>query len=298
MICKGCGQPIVGRYVIALGATWHPEHLLCSVCGHPILSQYYEYEGKIYHPDCYITQIAPRCVYCNKPLISEYKIDFWGNKFCAQHKFEYQACRYCGRLVPPHQLGAKFFPDGKVSCSICQSEAIKRTEQANLLLEQIGHWFNKQGLWFKGLKLRIELYDYPEITQTSSDLVGKLGTTHFMFYSESNRIIRMDVKKVSILRGLPIVLFQGVAAHELGHVWLIVHQIHIRESWKEEGFCEILAHRYYKSLNTRKGTFYANLIEQQRDPVYGMGFQYIYKIVRNMGFYRLINYIKVNKNIP
>ena len=60
------------------------------------------------------------------------------------------------------------------------------------------------------------------------------------------------VNGIAVLQGLPAVLFQGVTAHELGHVWLIVHGIQDLPNWAEEGFCELLSYRYYTEMATDK----------------------------------------------
>src|SRR5258708_22274613 len=101
-LCKQCGKRIDGNYVSALGATWHPEHFLCAACGRPIDDMHFNlHQGMLYHSDCFRDRVAPKCAYCNKPLISEYLVDHWGTKYCKEHQNQYPACAYCGRLVPP-----------------------------------------------------------------------------------------------------------------------------------------------------------------------------------------------------
>ena len=103
-ICKGCGQPIWGTYLSALGSIWHPEHFVCAGCGSPIQGTSFQvYQDAPYHGECYTRQIAPRCVYCRKPLSGQYLIDSWGQMFCTAHQTELPPCAYCGRLVPPQQ---------------------------------------------------------------------------------------------------------------------------------------------------------------------------------------------------
>ncbi|MFL5624600.1 MAG: LIM domain-containing protein [Ktedonobacteraceae bacterium] len=100
-ICKGCGQLINERYVLALSALWHPEHFLRSGCNRPMNSAaFYEHQGRSYHQQFYLKQIASRCAYCGKPLVSKYVKDSWGTKFCAEHTSEYPGCQFCGQLVP------------------------------------------------------------------------------------------------------------------------------------------------------------------------------------------------------
>src|SRR5256885_10481262 len=149
LVCKGCGQPIRGNYLSALGATWHPEHFVCASCGRPInTARFQVHEGKPYHSECFSNQIAPRCAYCNKPLVGEYLIDHWGTQFCAEHKDQYPRCAYCGRLVPPRdqEPGAE-----TVRCVICRGAAIETKELAQPLFRQVIQWVSAQGLRYNNL---------------------------------------------------------------------------------------------------------------------------------------------------
>src|SRR5260370_35610187 len=94
--CKGCGQPIWGNYLTALGATWHPEHFVCAASGRPIGDASFNlHEGRPYHAECYTQQFVPRCSYCGKPLVGQYLVDYWGPAYGKQHNIEYPACAYC-----------------------------------------------------------------------------------------------------------------------------------------------------------------------------------------------------------
>src|SRR6266699_3615851 len=103
-ICKGCGQPIYGKYLTALGATWHPEHFVCAACKQPVTdASFNTHNGLPYHAQCYLNAVAPRCAYCGKPLTGQYRMDYWGTHYCNEHESEYPHCAYCGRLVSPAQ---------------------------------------------------------------------------------------------------------------------------------------------------------------------------------------------------
>ena len=106
------------------------------------------------------------------------------------------------------------------------------------------------------------------------------------------------VNGIAVLQGLPAVLFQGVTAHELGHVWLIVHGIQGLPSWAEEGFCEYLSHRYYGDLNTPEGRYHAVSIENNTDPVYGEGFRRVRALTDAPGFPRFLEILRTTKKLP
>jgi hypothetical protein len=111
-------------------------------------------------------------------------------------------------------------------------------------------------------------------------------------------MMHAKVNGIAVLQGLPAVLFQGVTAHELGHVWLIVHGIQGLPNWAEEGFCEYLSHRYYCTLNTPEGRYYALCIEDNADPVYGEGFRRVRVLADALGFARFLEILRTTKKLP
>ena len=69
-MCAACNKPILAKVVDALGKQWHPEHFTCVSCdtelGHVT---YYESNGRPYCEKDYHELYAPRCAYCNGPIL-------------------------------------------------------------------------------------------------------------------------------------------------------------------------------------------------------------------------------------
>jgi hypothetical protein len=299
-ICKGCGKAIHGSYITALNAVWHAEHFLCSRCGKPLnTASFIEHQGLPLHSDCYNHQGALACVYCGKPLRGQYQFDYWGNKFCPEHTKQYPTCRFCGRLVPirsPHSAG-RHGEDS--SCSICEASAIRTNDQCSPIFPRLTKWINNQGLQYNNLPLRMELVNRTQLTQLQSqggngDALGVtlMQKTISIFGAKTN------FDGVGILQGLPSILFQSVAVHELGHVWLGLHNISPLTNWAEEGFCQLLAYRLLTQMSTKEGSYFAKGIEQQADPVYGYGFQYVRNLANTVTFPKLIEVLLLSKKMP
>ena len=125
-----------------------------------------------------------------------------------------------------------------------------------------------------------------------------LGVTRSTTHTLNGREVRTEVEGVAVLQGLPTPLFQGVVVHELGHVWLVVHDIKGLPPWGEEGFCELLAYRYYSGLNTPEGRFHAAGIENNPSPVYGEGFRRVRAVADRVGFSRLVESLQTTKRLP
>lgn len=300
-ICKQCRQPIWGSYLTALGATWHPEHFLCAACHKPMGNTRFQlYEGAPYHPECYRQRVAPRCAYCGKPLTSEYLVDYWGTKFCKEHKGQFLTCSFCGRLVPPQQQENPVRNDGSVRCPICRESAIETISQAQPIFSQLIHWVNSQGLIYNNLHLSLELCDRPRLAELLKGRAGadSLGVTMSTTHTQNWQVVRTEVNGVAVLEGLPSMLFQGITIHELGHVWLIVHGVKGLPSWAEEGFCELMTYRYYTQLDTPESRYHAEGIERNPNPVYGDGFRRVREIAGAMGFQRFVETLQTTKRLP
>ncbi len=294
-ICKGCGQPIWGSYLHALGAVWHPEHFVCTACARPIGNTSFQlHQDAPYHAECYNQQIAPRCAYCGKPLVDEYFIDHWGQQYCKAHQDQYQPCDYCGRLISPDQMERKV---DTIRCPICRSSSIEADIEAKPLFSQAIRWVSSQGLTYNNLRLELKLCDRQKLAQLLQGHSHMLGAT-FGTSIQNGSVMRTEVNGIAVLQGLPATLFQGVTVHELGHVWLIVQGIRDLPAWAEEGFCELLSYRYYNDLHTQESIFHSEGIEQNPNPTYGDGFRRIRALSDALGFPRFLEILRTTKRLP
>lgn len=330
MVCKGCGQPLYGSYIQALGANWHPEHFTCAACGRLIGSEgFTPHENRPYHTACYentflprcahchqpltgryvtdqqkrqyheqcYSAVAPRCAYCNKPLVERYLVDQWGTMYCSEHEKEYPRCAFCGRLVPPREQETRA---DSIRCATCRSSAIETTQKATPLFHKAMQWAEGKGLLYHNLSLAPELCSREQMTRYLQErsTIHPHGITRKATYSLNGQVTHSVVKGVAILVGLPSLLFQGVSLHELGHVWCVIQGIDHLPPWAEEGFCELLSYRYYSELNTFESLMHAKNIEQHSDPIYGGGFRRVRAITVRVGWQRLIETLQRSKQLP
>lgn len=58
-----------GRYVVALGRSWHPEEFTCCQC-REVLDEggFFEEKGSVYCTKCYDNRYAPNCAKCKKKI--------------------------------------------------------------------------------------------------------------------------------------------------------------------------------------------------------------------------------------
>ncbi len=300
-VCNYCHQPIQGSILSALGTTWHPEHFICGACGQPIRDASFNLQdGKPYHSACYRDYLVPRCAYCGKPLSGEYLIDHWGTKFCKEHEGQYPHCDFCGRLISPQQQERSKGTPESMRCPVCRSTAIETSDEAQPLFKQCIQWVGRQHLKYNNQPLKLELVNRAKLAQFLSLHVEPhaLGATMSSTYVQDGRVVRTEIGGVAVLHGLPATLFQGVTIHELGHVWLLVQGITHLPMWAEEGFCELLSHRFYTEMCTPESLYHAHNIERNPNSVYGEGYRRIHAMVDRMGFERFIERLSATKQLP
>lgn len=108
-LCGACNKPVVGQVITALGKIWHIEHFVCAHCNVPLgTKNFYERDGGAYCEQDYHSLFAPRCNYCNGPIIDKC-VTALGTTWHPDHFF----CAQCGE-----QFGDEGFHerDGKAYC--------------------------------------------------------------------------------------------------------------------------------------------------------------------------------------
>lgn len=286
-----------------MGYSWHPEHFVCAGCGAIIdQEQFYVHDHKPYHSSCYGRNIAPRCQYCGSSLLGQYLIDHWGLPFCSRHKEEYPPCVFCGRLVVPDARGkgTRVPRDSQdPRCAGCASQAISSATLARHPFNAVIAWFSHRGLSLDQVEIPFELCSRTQLNNylsTPGD-TNHLGITRTVSKRWSG-FREVEIVGIGILTGLPVMLFQGVAAHELGHAWLHSNGILDLAKQDEEGFCELLAFAFYTHAKGDEAPYYAGCIESNQDSIYGGGFRKIRQISGKYGFTKFIQLLKLMKEMP
>ncbi|KAJ8351384.1 hypothetical protein SKAU_G00228600 [Synaphobranchus kaupii] len=71
-VCAACSKIIRGRYLVALGRSWHPEEFTCSQCKVVLeVGGFFEERGSIFCTKCYDSRYAPNCSKCRRKITGE-----------------------------------------------------------------------------------------------------------------------------------------------------------------------------------------------------------------------------------
>jgi hypothetical protein len=277
--CAACGKPILGSRIEFEGSSYHEEcyreakQPRCAACGKPIEGTYLVVDGKNYHPACHRAR-ALRCAVCGDPLEASYLEDGWGNAFHARHGREL-LCPFCGRVMAPSTTGGGFVStaNGLRICALCAARAVSRHEEVEAILERsrrrlVGFFPVPTG------SFDWELVDRTGLMQRlppGSAFGNELGMTRGDLRRSGNRVSRRI--RVFLLSGIPDWLLEGVAAHELAHVWQQIEGLDNLPPDQAEGSAEFAAYLLLKEGGTREGRVKIEAMERSRDAVYGTGFR-------------------------
>ena len=226
-----------------------------------------------------------------------YVRDAWGAEFCRFHIEKLPPCMFCGRLVDGSRITGRASEAG-LQCSVCCQTAVDTPAAAAPLYEEVIRWAVDLSLIFPSVPLQFA--DLQTLISYASEPKGgrRLGSTRVSTTVCAGVKVKVDVKCIAILRGLPQILFCAVVAHEVGHAWLRAMGIDELKPIEEEGFCELLAYSWLREESTLDREFYAGQIANNDDVVYGDGFRHLRALYRVYGFTGLFDSLRRAKCLP
>ncbi len=290
-VCAGCQRPIHGPIVDALGVSWHPQHFVCARCAAPIREGRFAVVGtRAMHERC--AGEAATCAICHARLSGRFLADYWGNRYCPEHQAQYPPCPYCSRLMAAGSGAPSGDPVRR--CRECLASAVLDYGEALRQFASARQWVSHEGVLVREGSVEFQLIDRRELERLLGDNVGQHSgiTRATAAFGRAPRIT------VSMVRGLPRALFAGACVHELGHVWLRQHAIDRLAPSDEEGFCELLAWRYYGSRGTPDGRYHCRRMEEANHPIYSEGFRQARRLSERYGFGQLVNLLAYYQRMP
>ncbi|XP_023999704.2 PDZ and LIM domain protein 7-like [Salvelinus sp. IW2-2015] len=115
-LCGACNKIIRGRYLVALGKSWHPEEFQCSQCK-VLLDEggFFEERGSVFCSKCYDNRYAPNCAKCKKIII--------GDIMHALKMTYHVQCFMCAACKSPIRNQAFYMEEGEPYCE--KGEAVE-----------------------------------------------------------------------------------------------------------------------------------------------------------------------------
>jgi len=225
----------------------------CGICGGEITGKYVSVEDElVYHVPCY--EKARRCDACGLPA--------------------------AGSRGP-----AYVSPDHRVSCSVCQKEAVLSDDEANEVARVA------RAALADVLKIDLRSVPAPVALVLKPELQAKAGALSSNWIKGLTEVEEEGAAdgrrgarhyRIWALSGLPRRILVGVLAHELFHVFQ--SELNAEAGTADLPFREGAANYVeVRVLRSRGETLRARLLEKQGDAVYGEGLRRFERMAKELG---------------
>ncbi|MCR5818440.1 MAG: protein DA1 [Prevotella sp.] len=210
-----------------------------------------------------------KCAYCGEELRGMFKKDLHGFGAHPEHAFQ---CFSCQRFVAStdHRL-----PDGRYQCADCMQKEVKTDKHVEWVETRVKQMLAAHGIdkWPSSVPIRLIQPRYtPGRPATQAHKMGETKVAKSIF-SKSY--------EVNMLNHMHRIVFGGVLAHELLHVWQYERNIYLR-SELTEGFCNLGSWIVYKHMATPVSQAMMTILERDPTPVYGDGFRIVKAVYDNL----------------
>jgi len=238
------------------------------------------------------------CDVCGRLLQHQYYVNYWGDKFCSDHRTEYDTCFSCNRLVAPRLTGGGIQYSHQIAiCNLCRKTEVVDNKKIFDLFRQV-----KKQLALLELDLR-RIPIYVRLVPINAVTLGTYskrwaGLTQKSVFSNNGQIMAQRVDEIKILRGLPAEQALSILAHEAGHAWLGLNSFPPLHPFIEEGLCELIDYLWLLHQNTSEARYRIHLKFNNPDPIYGEGFRTAYAAMSSRTLTELLKFVKINKQYP
>lgn len=304
-VCAACDD-LITESVLGVGdKQYHPTCFRCASCDRPIAagSRFMEHDGKPHHRLCYERFFAAGCDVCGDPLRGPYLHNGWGDRYCARHERDTAHCFSCRRPIATRLTGGgSTYADGRTICRHCRAEAVTCRHEARHLLSEVAEFFDARGLSFSDPHhLPLRLTDVNELKKraTLKRRDHPLGLTLTERTLAGNQELTARVTGIWLADGMPRDLFQVVAAHELGHAYLLEYGCRELAPREEEGMACLWEYLWLSGQpeSTRRD-FFLEALAKSPDGVYGDGFRAAREAHDRVGMDELLRHLKRKRRFP
>lgn len=296
-VCAHCQQPLAERWTSFENQLYHEScyrsqvQPQCAICGLMIENAYHQDEAGYYHVGCYEQHKMEPCANCGQPLKGQYLEDIWGNRTHTEHGGQRtQQCHVCARLIGSKTSnGGLRYADGRNVCGICRVTEVTEEAQIHHAKDEILAQLTAVGFDYIPRYISVNFADKRRLNQRlgKSQRANSHGLTRTLERRINDDNVLLE-HSVYILFGLPRVLFYGVLAHEMIHVWLNEKRLHDWSEAEVEGFCNLGTALIYQNEGSPLAQVLLKRLHEDPNPIYGDGFRHMYQRLQQRGWPGLI----------
>ncbi|MDA3809104.1 MAG: protein DA1 [Spirochaetaceae bacterium] len=234
------------------------------------------------------------CSYCNRPISGKYFRDYWGNNYHSEHLNKVPQCNYCSRLISRDLTkGGTSYSDGRRICMLCHKSAIEDTVSGKRILQKVHDQLAVLGIDINPFRPEFYMLDRSRLKAMAGS-TEKQGFARFQRETINGKM-KSFTMEIYILKGLPETSFISAAAHELMHIWFYSRNLLDLTARLEEGSCNYAAYLILQGIHSPEAAYRIHELMKDNSPVYGKGFQKVYKMVQDKGIAYWLKYIQSHK---
>ena len=273
----------------------------CAFCGNPIRGKTYtSSQGKSYHSSCYEEFVVPRCTLCRGVIEGDYITDYWRGTYHLSHRTDSPGCDFCGRFLrTPLERGSVKYDDGRFLCGSCHTSAVTTVKEVKGVAFEVSKRLRRIGIDVDDDAISFHVVGAEELRGLNRHVRHKLtGLTTYREVVGVPGRTTYDYIEVYVLYGMPRVQMIAAIAHELTHVWQLLHgrlKINFRLA---EGSCEYASYLVLKEIPGGESEYLIHTMTVEQDRVYGKGFRRVRKYAEKNGIARWLTLLKNNGPLP
>ncbi len=234
-----------------------------------------------------VDDLTPKnCAVCGKMVVGHCRVDKWGQLF--HNECEFMPCLNCGRAT---SLNDTHLPYNRHVCSHCIDKVVRKDAHIQWVYDRVQEIFGHNFLSLPG-RIPVEivspdqmlkLHNSRDTSRIPSGLT-RSGGAGFFGAKMHHKVYMLDYQHK--------VVFGGVLAHELLHVWQNEHHTVLPPNYCE-GFCNLGTYLFYGYLDNELSRVHMEQMMNNPDPIYGDGFREVKQIFETEGGKNLENTIKI-----
>jgi hypothetical protein len=196
--------------------------------------------------------------------------------------------------------GGLRYGDGRVTCGICRRTAVDDPCAGQKLLAQVAAGLAHYGLTRSDIPISLRLVDQGELNRHGVHTYAKQpsGIASYHVVTRGSQVIERVVDGILILHGLPAEHFTAIAAHELMHIHLFVHDFGELPDEVSEGLCELAEALWLLGHKTPAAATRLHQMAQNRSAVYGQGYQRARAALTRMTLPKLLAFVREHRQWP
>ena len=337
------GSPGPARFI-------HQDCLRCTGCQQRIApGEPYVVAGTAddrYHCRCHEQIFSIHCRVCEQQITGAryLKDPYWEDAYCEAHDERGRPlfrCLGCQRIWPDSRAPIEMIKLGHADhfiCPLCAQDAVlgPSPQELERIRSRIASFFGVLGLDIPQRNIPVRVVE-PDVMLASSSTrrgggraaqshtLGKCETVVDEVFMAGRRIsATARVERISMMNGLPLVVFEDVLSHEMMHAYLRLNGFPVSlDPAVEEGLCQLMSFLWLENgdddgfaISSETGLaaeasqqrtghqakvrqLRKMMLERGEDPIYGEGFRRCYTAFLQAGCLDpLLNHVKQHGTLP